>query len=60
MFAGDGTAWFASFDGVSGDDEPEAIRQLKDSMLRARWSVTAWPERNDFEAMGVGPMLSAR
>ncbi len=60
VLAADGIAWFASFDGVSGDVEPEVIRELRDGMLLARRRVTAWPEQNNFEAMGVGPILTAR
>jgi CubicO group peptidase (beta-lactamase class C family) len=51
--AADGVAWFASFDGVVGDLDPEPVRQLGEALSRARHNVSRWPEHDLFRHMGV-------
>ena len=51
--AADGIAWFASFDGVVGDLDPEPVRQLGEALWRARHNVKRWPTHDLFRQMGV-------
>jgi hypothetical protein len=51
--AADGVAWFASFDGVVGDLDPEPVKQLGEALARARRSVAHWPKHDLFEKMGI-------
>jgi hypothetical protein len=49
----DGTAWFASFDGVStGRDQP-AVRDLDRALYKDARAITTWPDRDLFGAMGI-------
>ena len=40
-------------DGVVGDLDPEAVRQLGEALSRARHNVSRWPEYDLFRHMGV-------
>ena len=54
LLAGDGTAWFASYDGLSAGTNPEATNELDQALRRARDSVSVWPEHDQFPSMGIG------
>jgi len=55
LLAGDGTAWFASYDGLSAGTNPEATKELDQAFWRARDSVSVWPEHDQFPSMGISP-----
>jgi RimJ/RimL family protein N-acetyltransferase len=44
VLAGDGTAWFASFDTVNSDENADALRALNAALFRARSVVNLWPD----------------
>lgn len=54
VLANDGTAWFASFDGVLSFSNPKEVGELQDALWRAFRSVTIWPTHDLFAQMGVG------
>jgi CubicO group peptidase (beta-lactamase class C family) len=56
VMAGDGTAWFASFQGKRGDEEREVFDHLDSALWQAKRQTTSWPARDLFPAMGVGPV----
>jgi CubicO group peptidase (beta-lactamase class C family) len=60
VLAGDDVAWFASFEGISSDTKPEAIRELDEAFWRARRAVRSWPTLDQFPDMGVGPISAGR
>jgi CubicO group peptidase (beta-lactamase class C family) len=55
LLAGDGTAWFASYDGLTAGTNPEATKELDQAFWRARDSVSAWPQHDQFLSMGIEP-----
>jgi CubicO group peptidase (beta-lactamase class C family) len=54
----DGVAWFASYDGVHGDTEPEAVNALYKALARTAFSVSSWSEHDLFAEMGVKAISS--
>ena len=56
VLAGDGTAWFASFDTVNSDENPDAMGALDATLWRARNAVSTWPDRDLFPQFGIGPV----
>jgi CubicO group peptidase (beta-lactamase class C family) len=60
VLASDGTAWFASYEGLNAGTHPQATSELDRAFFRARDSILEWPERDEFAAMGVGPIATAR
>jgi CubicO group peptidase (beta-lactamase class C family) len=57
LLAGDGIAWFASYDGLSAGTNPEATKALDQAFWRARESVSSWPEHDQFPSMGIAPIF---
>jgi CubicO group peptidase (beta-lactamase class C family) len=53
----EGVAWFASYDGVSGETDPDVVRELHDGLWQAYRRVWRWPAHDEFAAMGVGPLM---
>jgi CubicO group peptidase (beta-lactamase class C family) len=53
----DGVAWFASYDGVHIDTDPDAVNALHDALWHAHRRVFRWPSRDQFPAMGVQPLV---
>lgn len=53
----DGVAWFASYDGVHIDTDPDAVNALHDALWQAHRRVLRWPARDQFPAMGVQPLV---
>jgi CubicO group peptidase (beta-lactamase class C family) len=60
VLAGDDVAWFASFEDISTETKPEAIRELDEAFWRARQEVTSWPTLDLFPEMGVAPISAGR
>jgi CubicO group peptidase (beta-lactamase class C family) len=60
VLANDGTAWFASFDGMLSFSNPKEVGELQEALWRAYRSVTVWPTHDLFARMGVGPVASRR
>jgi hypothetical protein len=56
----DGVAWFASYDGVHGDTDPEAINELYRALARAARVVSSWPNYDLFAQMGVRSISTHR
>jgi D-alanyl-D-alanine carboxypeptidase len=53
FLGGDSVGWFASYDGLSAGTDPQAVNALHRAFLRARDRVTAWPQHDDFPALGL-------
>lgn len=60
VLAGDGTAWFASFDGMLSFSNPKEVGELQEALWRAYHSVTSWPTHDLFAKMGIGPIVTRR
>lgn len=56
VLAADGTAWMASFEGLSPVEDEAAVRALDDALWRARGTVARWPEADLFAEAGIGPV----
>jgi CubicO group peptidase (beta-lactamase class C family) len=54
VLAGDGTAWVASFDTVTADEDPEAFDRLVRALWQARRAVATWPVGDLFASFGIG------
>ena len=54
----DGTAWFASFDGISSDTNGQAVRELDNALTHAYASVPSWPDIDLFSSMGISQVRS--
>lgn len=50
-------AWFASYDGVHADTEPDAVRALHEALWQAHRRVWTWPAHDQFPTMGVEPLV---
>jgi hypothetical protein len=46
---------FASYDGLTAGTNPEATKELDQAFWRARDSVSAWPQHDQFLSMGIEP-----
>jgi len=57
VLAGNGIAWFASYDGLSAGTDPQATAALSQELSDARDQILLCPEIDYFPAMGVGPVL---
>jgi CubicO group peptidase (beta-lactamase class C family) len=60
VLRGDGVAWFASYDGVHGDTDPDAVNALYKALACTAFSVSCWSEHDLFADMGVMPISSDR
>jgi CubicO group peptidase (beta-lactamase class C family) len=56
VMTGDGTSWFAAFDGVSVGTNADQIEALHKSLWTAFRGITKWPDRDLFASFGVGPV----
>ena len=52
VLVGDGTGWFASYDGLSAGTAPVATVELDRSFWSIRDSVSCWPELDQFPSTG--------
>ena len=53
---GGGIAWFASYEGVHSDTDPQAVTELHDALWRAVRNVSSWPKHDEYPANFVGPV----
>jgi hypothetical protein len=60
VLAGDGIAWFASYEGLNAGTHPQVTSELDRAFWRAHHSISSWPEHDEFAAMGVGPIATVR
>jgi CubicO group peptidase (beta-lactamase class C family) len=56
----DGVAWFASYDGVHGDTDAEAVNELHRALAVTAGQITVWPKHDLFTNMGVKPISLRR
>jgi hypothetical protein len=60
LLAGDRAAWFASYDGVSVDNDQKAIDELDAALRQAHLAVSTWPVTDLFPSLGIGPVSDVR
>jgi Beta-lactamase len=60
VLAHDGVAWFASYEGLNAGTHPQVTSELDQAFWRAHDSISYWPEYDEFPAMRVGPIGTAR
>ena len=54
MLTADGTAWFASYDGLHADEDRYKVNELHEALWQAYRRVSSWPAHDLFPAMGIG------
>jgi len=50
VLAGDGVAWFASYEGLNAGTHPQVTSELDRAFGRAHDSISSWPEHDGFAA----------
>ena len=60
ILAADGTAWFASYDGLHSDEDRPKVTELHEALWQAYRLVTSWPAHDLFPSMGIGPVSRSR
>lgn len=59
VLAPDGTACFASYDGLHADEDRSKVEELHEALGQASRRIAVWPAHDLFPSFGIGPVVDA-